>query len=54
MKPGSIIIEFKSNVALNANSRDILRVSTEGKQGVENIQIFITLKTALRTREPDI
>ena len=54
MKHGSITIESKSNAALNANSGDILKVNTEGRQGVESVLIFITLKTVLRTKKLDI
>ena len=54
MKYGFIITKSKLNVALNINSRDTPKVSTGGRQGVKSILIFITLKTALRTREPDI
>ena len=54
MKPGFITIKSKLNVALDINSKDTLKVSTGGRQGVESILIFITLKTILRTRELDI
>ena len=47
-------MESKSNAALDANSRDIPRVSAGGRQGVESVLILITLKTAPRTRELDI
>ena len=54
MKYGSIIMEFKLNAALDANSGDTLRVNTGGRQGVKNILILMTLKTVLKTRELDI
>ena len=54
MKHNSTTIEFKSNAALDANSRDTLRVNAGGRQGVESVLIFITLRTILRTRELDI
>ena len=54
MKPSFITIEFKLNVTLNANSRDILKVNTEGRQGVKSILILIILKTTTRTKKPDI
>ena len=54
MKYGSITTEFKSNAALDANSRDISKVNAGGRQGVESVLIFIILKTVLRTRELDI
>ena len=47
-------MEFKSNVTLNTNSGDIFKVNTGGRQGVESVLIFITLKTVLRIRELDI
>ena len=47
-------MESKSNAALDANSRDTLRVNTGGRQGVKSVLTFITLKTVLRTRELDI
>ena len=54
MKHGSTTIEFKSNAILDANSRDTLKVSIGGRQGAESVLTFIILKTAPRTREPDI
>ena len=54
MKPGSTTIEFKLNIALDTNSRDIPRVSAGGRQGVKSILILIILRTALRIRELDI
>ena len=47
-------MEFILNVALDANSRDIPRVSVGGRQGVESVQTLIILKTALRIKKLDI
>ena len=47
-------MEFKLNIALNANSRDTPKVSVGDRQGVKSILIFITLRTALKTRELNI
>ena len=47
-------MEFILNITLDANSGDILKVSIEGKQGVESVQTLIILRTALRTKELNI
>ena len=54
MKYSSITIKSKLNTALDINSGDISRVNAGGRQSVESVLIFITLKTVLRTRELDI
>ena len=47
-------MESKLNVALNINSKDILKVSIGGRQGVKSVLILIILKTTTRTKKPDI
>ena len=54
MKPSYTIIESKSNNTLNISSRDILKAYIGDRRGINNILIYIKLKTTLRIKELDI